>query len=387
MNVDRMTRVNALLKREIGEALFRIPALARLDLSAVTVTHVNTGRSLRSATVFVSVRDHESERPRIIGALMRHRGQIQEIVGKNCVLKYTPCLTFLLDESIEKGDHVLGLLDAMESEEQEQPDQDGNGDGAAEVVVAEAEPQERQAFIPVPDGVLLVDKLTGLTSHDVVDVVRRKLGIDRVGHGGTLDPLATGLLVILIGRGTKLSDVFMGSDKIYSGTMRLGMKTDTEDAFGTKVGEADFSHVTKEALEGEMASRTGDMWQRPPMVSAVKIDGVPLYKRARKGQTVDREPRLIHVYEFRMTSFALPRAGFVLRCGKGTYVRTLCSEVGEALGCGAYLEELRRLASGSLKVENAIPVSDLVILPREEVIRRILPVGQFAAARGAGRTQ
>ncbi len=224
------------------------------------------------------------------------------------------------------------------------------------------------------DGVLPVDKPYGLTSHDVVDAIRRRFGFDKVGHGGTLDPQATGLLLILIGKATKLSPRFIGSDKVYEGTLRLGITTDTQDAQGKVLREADPSSVTREQLEAQMAKLTGDLMQTPPMVSAAKVDGVPLYKRARRGMTVERQPKLIHVYEFRLLGFEPPRGFFRLRCTKGTYVRTLCSDVGDALGCGAHLEQLRRLQSGDLRIEQATPLQRILTFSREELIRCIIPI-------------
>lgn len=227
------------------------------------------------------------------------------------------------------------------------------------------------------DGVLPVDKPSGPTSHDVVDMIRRRFGFRKVGHGGTLDPQATGLLVILLGRGTKLSSQFIGADKIYEGAMRLGVSTDSQDAQGRVIREADPTAVTREQLEAEMRKRVGDLLQTPPMVSAVKVDGIPLYKRARKGKTVEREPRLIHVYEFTLREFRPPAADFVLRCTKGTYVRTLCSEIGDALGCGAHLESLRRLQSGDLRVQDARRVTDVLAMSPEELREHVLPLHRF----------
>ena len=148
------------------------------------------------------------------------------------------------------------------------------------------------------NGVLLVDKPAGWTSHDVVAKIRSTFRIKKVGHGGTLDPMATGLLPILIGKGTKLSDRIMGGDKTYEGTITLGARTDSQDAEGTVLEEQDSSGITETALRQAMAARVGDQMQTPPMVSAVKKDGVPLYKLARKGKSIEREPRFIHVYAF-----------------------------------------------------------------------------------------
>jgi len=239
-----------------------------------------------------------------------------------------------------------------------------------------ASPQPPREMDPF-DGVLIVDKPAGPTSHDVVDRIRRKFGFKKVGHGGTLDPQATGLLVILLGRGTKLSSVFMGSDKTYQGTMRLGIATDSQDAQGTVVKEADCSSVTREKLESAMAKFSGDIFQTPPMVSAVKVDGVPLYKLARKGETIEREARLIHVYEFSLLKFEPPRAEFILKCTKGVYVRTICADIGEILGCGAHLEQLRRLQSGKIKIEDATPVGDILRMSRDELLKKVVPGSRF----------
>jgi tRNA pseudouridine55 synthase len=229
--------------------------------------------------------------------------------------------------------------------------------------------------------VLVVDKPAGPTSHDIVDRVRRIFHIRKVGHGGTLDPMATGVLILLIGRATKLSNLFLGSDKTYEGTMRLGVATDSHDATGNVTAERDCSGVTREALEEVMARFRGDQMQTPPMVSAIKVGGVPLYKRARSGQTVEREPRLIHVYEFSLGHFALPEADFQLRCTKGTYVRTICADVGEALGCGAHLLRLRRTRAGELTIADAVPAADLTNWTRDDLARRLLPPSRFSDGR------
>jgi tRNA pseudouridine55 synthase len=242
--------------------------------------------------------------------------------------------------------------------------------------------------IGLHDGILLVDKPSGPTSHDIVDLIRRRFRFDKVGHGGTLDPQATGLLVLLIERGTKLSNTFLMSDKTYEGVMHLGVTTDTQDAQGKILREADAGAVTREALERELEHFRGDLMQAPPMVSAAKKDGVPLYKLARKGKTIEREPKLIHVYQFDLLDFTPPRASFVLRCTKGTYVRTLCSDLGDRLGCGAHLAGLRRLRSGDLDVKDASSMDALMHMTREQLLEKILPLHRFigrARAQPPGR--
>jgi tRNA pseudouridine55 synthase len=223
------------------------------------------------------------------------------------------------------------------------------------------------------DGILLVDKPSGPTSHDVVDRIRRQFRIRKVGHGGTLDPMATGLLIILLGRGTRLSNEIMGADKTYEGVMHLGTTTSTEDVDGEVTGTAAFAGVTREALEAEMRKWLGDVQQTPPMVSAIKKDGVPLYKLARKGQEIAREPRWLHIYEFALLDFAPPRVSFRLRCSKGTYVRTLCADIGRALGCGAYLAELRRTQSGDFSITKALTMPALLALKPDDVLPHIIP--------------
>lgn len=232
------------------------------------------------------------------------------------------------------------------------------------------------------DGVLLVDKPAGLTSHDVVDRIRRKFGFNKVGHGGTLDPQATGLLVILLGKGTKLSDRLMSSDKVYEGIMRLGVETDTQDAQGKVTAEADAGAVTREQVAAQMSKFTGDMMQTPPMVSAAKVDGVPLYKLARKGKTVEREPKLIHVYEFALLDFTPPDVLFRIRCTKGTYVRTLCSDIGKALGCGAHLARLKRLQAGEFKLEQCASLEQLLGLELDQLVDKVIPLTRFLAGTG-----
>jgi tRNA pseudouridine55 synthase len=227
------------------------------------------------------------------------------------------------------------------------------------------------------DGILLIDKPTDHTSHDVVARVRKHMGMRKVGHGGTLDPMATGLLVILLGRGTKLSDRIMGSDKTYEGTITLGITTNSQDAEGDILEEADPSAITEEQLNAAMKGMIGDQMQMPPMVSAVKVDGVPLYKHARKGRDVKRDPRLIHVYKFVLDRFAPPHADFTVSCTKGTYVRTLCHDVGQTLGCGAHLSRLRRTQSGKLSVADAITLDELLAMPPDALRPRIIPIQNF----------
>ncbi len=214
----------------------------------------------------------------------------------------------------------------------------------------------------------------GWTSHDVVARIRGRFRIRKVGHGGTLDPSATGLLVILLGRGTKLSERVMGSDKTYEGIMELGTSTDSHDAEGKVIARGDASAVTLEDVKREAGRWVGDIMQTPPMVSAIKKNGVALYQLARKGETVEREPRLRHIYEFAILGYEPPCVRFRVRCTKGTYVRTLCHDLGEALGCGAHLKELRRTRSGQLAVEDALPLREITDMELDELLEVVLPL-------------
>jgi tRNA pseudouridine55 synthase len=232
------------------------------------------------------------------------------------------------------------------------------------------------------DGLLLIDKPAGPTSHDIVAKVRRTFKIAKVGHGGTLDPAATGLLILLLGRATKLSEHIMGGDKTYEGTLRLGSATSTQDAEGEIVERGDCSLVTRERLLDAMARLRGDIYQLPPMVSAIKKDGVPLYKLARKGETVERKPRLVHIYELALLNFGLPESAFRVRCTKGTYVRTLCHDLGEALGCHGHLAALRRTRAAPFDAADALPLEEVLAMSKLELADHIVPMLKAAAMLG-----
>ncbi len=224
------------------------------------------------------------------------------------------------------------------------------------------------------DGILLVDKPAGPTSHDVVYKIRRHFNLKKVGHGGTLDPAATGLLVILLGRGTRVSNRFMSSDKTYEGTLTLGITTDSQDAQGTVLREMDATGITRVQLEEAIAKFKGDMFQTPPMVSAIKMAGVPLYKLARNGEEIERKPRFIHLYDFRLLDFTPPQGTFVVRCSKGTYVRTLCHDIGEMLGVGAHLSQLRRTETAGYNVRQAVTLDQLLTMQQVDLLNVVIPL-------------
>jgi tRNA pseudouridine55 synthase len=229
------------------------------------------------------------------------------------------------------------------------------------------------------DGALLIDKPPGPTSHDVVDAIRRQFRIKKVGHCGTLDPNASGLLIIVLGRGTKLSEKLMSDDKVYEGTIKFGESTNSYDADGELVASLPVPPLTVEELNEAAGRFIGDLMQTPPMVSAVKKGGVPLYKLARKGIEVEREPRLIHVYNFRFSDYREPVGTFRLACTKGTYVRSIAHELGQQLGCGAHLATLRRVTSGKFEVANAMPLDNVLSLSEHELEQRVMPFLKLVA--------
>jgi tRNA pseudouridine55 synthase len=224
------------------------------------------------------------------------------------------------------------------------------------------------------NGLLLVDKPSGVTSHDVVDHVRRASGVRRIGHTGTLDPAATGLLILCVGHATRLSDFLVGMDKVYEGAMRFGVVTDSYDLDGKVVEERPVPDLSEAEIQAAFDRFTGDILQLPPMVSAVKVGGERLYKLARRGETVEREPRPVTVKEFTLLDYRAPDALFRVRCTRGTYARTLCYDVGETLGCGATLASLRRTGVGHHSVENSAPPEAL--RTREDVERRLLSTNE-----------
>ncbi len=230
--------------------------------------------------------------------------------------------------------------------------------------------QEFSAF----DGAILIDGLPVPPLHDVVDAIRRRfLKSKKVGHCGTLDPNATGLLIIVLGRGTKLSERLMSDVKVYEGTIKFGETTDSYDSDGELTSSLPVMPMTLEELNNEAATYIGDIMQVPPMVSAIKKDGVPLYKLARKGIEVEREPRLVHIYNYRFTEYTEPFGKFRVACTKGTYVRSLAHDLGQKLGCGAHLTTLRRSTSGKFDVADALPLDAALKLTAAELQKRVLP--------------
>jgi tRNA pseudouridine55 synthase len=226
------------------------------------------------------------------------------------------------------------------------------------------------------EGVLLIDKPAGITSHDVVDRIRRKLRMKRVGHAGTLDPNATGLLILLIGKATKVSQFLMGLDKAYEGTICLGKTTDSQDVDGAVLTDEIVPELDKASIVTHMQSFLGDQFQMPPMFSAKKIQGVPLYKLARKGKTVEREPRFIRIASFDLLRWESPEIDFSVKCTKGTYIRTIAHDLGQKIGCGAYLKTLNRTAIDRFQIEDSIRLEALEDMTISEIIAELIPVAK-----------
>lgn len=209
------------------------------------------------------------------------------------------------------------------------------------------------------DGLIFVNKPRGITSHDVVDVVRKKLNIRKVGHSGTLDPLAEGLLIMLVGKYTKEFSKFSDFDKEYMGILKLGEVTSTGDSQGKILKKSEFKHIDIKTIEKAFSCFVGDIEQIPPMVSALRVKGKRLYDLARRGITVKRDPRNITIHSIKIKKYDLPYIEFCVHCSKGTYVRKLAEDIGEKLGCGAHMVKILRLSIGPYKLKEAVELKDI----------------------------
>jgi tRNA pseudouridine55 synthase len=233
------------------------------------------------------------------------------------------------------------------------------------------------------DGVLLVDKGPGMTSHDVVAMARRCLNIKKIGHCGTLDPMATGLLILVLGRATKIQDLLMSEDKEYVGALTLGVSTSTQDREGEELERREVPEFSRDQIEEVFAEFQGDFYQMPPMVSAIKKDGVPLYKLARQGKEVERAPRLVHIFSHELGEITLPEVHFTVRCSKGFYVRTYAHDIGDKLGCGAHLSDLRRTRSGRFEASTAVNWEWLKDGRKDDVLESLISLPEVSKLRGA----
>ena len=209
------------------------------------------------------------------------------------------------------------------------------------------------------DGVLIIDKPRGWTSHDVINFIRRTFAIKKAGHAGTLDPMATGVLVVLLGGYTKYSDRLMAGEKEYQAVLTLGECTDTQDATGKVIKESSVPEFNKKDIEVVFAKFTGETEQVPPMVSALKVGGRTLYKLARQGKEIQRQPRKIFIEKIELKTFDKKNISFSVVCRKGTYVRTLCEDIAKHLNCCGHMSYLRRIRSGDFSIDQALAVEKL----------------------------
>ena len=209
------------------------------------------------------------------------------------------------------------------------------------------------------NGIVIVDKPQGWTSQDVTARLRRVFSTRRIGHGGTLDPMATGVLPVFVGRATRGVEFFEHAEKTYETVLRLGLTTDTEDITGTVLTEGD-AFVTGSQVEQVLEQFRGDILQVPPMYSALKVNGQKLYDLARKGREVERQPRPVTIHELTLLGMEAEGVRLRVRCSKGTYIRTLCKDIGQALGCGGCMAELRRVSAGEYTISEAVPLQELL---------------------------
>ena len=231
------------------------------------------------------------------------------------------------------------------------------------------------------NGIIIIDKPQEWTSNDVVSRLRRVFNTRRIGHGGTLDPMATGVLPVFVGRATRGVEFFEHAEKVYETTIRFGLTTDTEDITGKTITETEV-HLTEDELQAVLPRFRGDILQIPPMYSAIKVNGQKLYDLARKGREVERQPRPITIHELQLLEFAGNEARLRVRCSKGTYIRTLCKDIGEALGCGGCMAALRRVEAGEYTLEGSIPLRQLLDISEagEDVEHLLRPVDTMFAS-------
>ena len=219
------------------------------------------------------------------------------------------------------------------------------------------------------NGIIIIDKPQEWTSNDVVSRLRRVFNTRRIGHGGTLDPMATGVLPVFVGRATRGVEFFEHAEKTYETVLRLGMTTDTEDITGTVLTQQD-AFVTRDQLEAVLERFRGEILQVPPMYSALKINGQKLVDLARKGKEVERQPRPITIHELTLLGMEADGIRLRVRCSKGTYIRTLCKDIGEALGCGGCMASLRRVQAGEYTIAEAVPLMELLEMEHPEQVLR-----------------
>jgi tRNA pseudouridine55 synthase len=336
----RTLRVNALLKEVLADSIERL-ADSDESLSLLTITGVEVSGDMHNAVVYLAKLDQ-----RAIEALERARPSLQAELASQVRLHWTPRLRFQLDPSVEAGARVEQIVARLHSKEAAKGDPQSTSRALWQMAGQEG-------------GFLLVDKPEGWTSHDVVAYLRKRIGERRIGHSGTLDPPATGLLLLAVGRATRLMRYLSSLDKAYSATILLGRTTTTGDATGDTVESFDMSALSEEEIRLAARGLVGRMEQVPPMVSAVKVRGRKLYELARQGIEVERkarevEIRSLDILEVLDAGTATPSIQVNVECSSGTYIRALAESLGEALGGGAHLRALRRNEVGPFSVSDAV---------------------------------
>ena len=372
----RQERVNDLLREVVAEIIARELKDPRLQADLISVTEVTTSADLQHARVLVSVLGSESQRDAVVTALNHSRNFVQRQLRPHLSMKSIPQLQFQRDDRIEEDRRILDLLDRIRRDGMpgREPDPEttapadagptGPGDWPRRHWSGRQWPARRRAGGGVSDpeslgagagdtGLFLVDKPAGPTSHDVVQQLRRWTGIRRVGHGGTLDPMATGLLPIFVGRGTRLIEYLGEHRKHYRATIRLGVRTDTDDAEGAVVSEAPVPPLSAEQIEQALAAFRGAVSQVPPAFSAVKVGGVTAHRAARRGEPVELAAREVTVHALTVEDWQSPLLQVALTVSTGTYVRAIARDLGEQLGCGGHVIEMRRTGIGPVSVEQA----------------------------------
>ncbi len=326
----RKRRVDELLKQEIAAVLST--GLKDPRIGFATVMAVKSAPDLRTARVYVSVLGSEEEKQATLAVLRGAAGFVRTRVGNAVTLKYVPELRFELDRTLEEAARI-------------------------ETILGDLHPSDSETDLDVvskPAGILLIDKPAGPTSHDAVQVVRRAIGTRRVGHFGTLDPFATGLLICAIGPATRLAPFCSGQDKTYEVTVRLGWRSTTDDPEGELSTTEDVVAPTRETIDEICQAWTGHVVQAPPAYSAKHVGGKRAYQRARAGETVTLPGIEVTIHRVTIERYAFPELVLTVECGSGTYMRALARDVGEALGIGGYCAALRRTRSGPFTVEQAI---------------------------------
>jgi tRNA pseudouridine55 synthase len=326
----RKRRVDELLKQEIAAVLSTELKDPRMGFA--TVMAVKSAPDLRTARVYVSVLGNEEEKQAALAVLCGAAGFVRARVGSAVTLKYVPELRFEIDRTLEVAARIETILGGLHP-------------GESETDLGDASE---------PAGILLIDKPAGPTSHDAVQVVRRATGTRRVGHFGTLDPFATGLLVCAIGPATRLAPFCTGHDKTYEVTIRLGWRSTTDDPEGDLAATDGVVAPTREMIDEVCQAWTGRVAQAPPAYSAKHVDGKRAYQRARAGETVTLPDVEVTIHSVTIESYAFPELALTVECGGGTYMRALARDIGEALGTGGYCASLRRTRSGPFTVEAAI---------------------------------